>query len=54
MKNLMIDYRDSDGKICRKAVDDMEFCVRDGVGYFASNDCEYEVPLENIIQMYTY
>ena len=48
---MMIDY-DKDGVIVRKAIDDMEFCVRDGKMYFTSNEKKYEVDLEDIYQVY--
>ena len=51
--NLMIDYRDEKENICRKVIDDMEFCVRDGYAYFISDGIKYRVPLEGIIQVYT-
>lgn len=53
MKNLMIDYRNESGNICRKIIDDMEFCVREGYAYFISDGTRYKVPLEDVIQMYT-
>ena len=51
-KYLMIDYRDNNGTICRKTIDNMEFCVHDGDAYFISNDEQYMVPLERVIQVY--
>lgn len=52
-KNLMIDYRNNKGNVCRKVIDDMEFCVREGHAYFISGGIKYSVPLEDVIQMYT-
>ena len=53
MKSMMIDYRDKDGKVMRKTIDNYEFCTRDGVAYFASNGTKYNVPIASIIQVYT-
>ena len=52
-KDLMIDYRDSNNNICRKVIDNMEFCVHDGDAYFISDNERYRVPLERVIQVYT-
>lgn len=51
-KVMMIDYRDDEENICRKVIDDMEFCVRKGNAYFISDKTKYEVPLESVIQVY--
>ena len=53
-KNLMIDYRNDEDMICRKVIDDMEFCVRDGYAYFISEEIKYRVPLDGVIQVYMY
>lgn len=52
-KNLMIDYRNDEDMICRKVIDDMEFCVRGQNVYFVSNGQRYNILLENVIQVYT-
>lgn len=54
MKNMMIDYRDSEGKFVRKVIDNFEFCVRDGVAHFFSEGIKYQVPLQDLSQVYTY
>ena len=51
-KEMMIDYRDSHGTICRKVIDDLEFCVREGEMYFISDGIRYHIPLEDVIQVY--
>lgn len=52
-RELMIDYRNEFEQICRMVIDDMEFCVRNGVAYFISDGRKYHVPLEDVIQVYT-
>ena len=52
-KVMMIDYRDTNATIRRKVIDNMEFCVHDGVVYFISDEQKYSVPLEDVIQVYT-
>ncbi len=52
-KCLMIDYRDEEGTIFRRVMDDMEFCVRNGNAYFISEKTKYEIPLDQVIQVYT-
>jgi len=52
-KELMIDYRNENEEICRRVIDDMEFCVRNGYAYFISGGRKYHVPLESVIQVYT-
>lgn len=52
-KELMIDYRDEAMGVCRKVIDDMEFCVRGQNVYFVSNGQRYKILLENVIQVYT-
>ena len=52
-KELMIDYRDEAMEVCRKVIDDMEFCVREQNVYFISNGQRYNILLENVIQVYT-
>lgn len=52
-KELMIDYRDENMDVCRKTIDDMEFCVRNSYAYFASAGKKYKVPLDSVIQVYT-
>lgn len=50
---LMIDYvNEETGKFERKTVDNMEFCVREGIAYFDSCGKTYSIPLENISQMF--
>ena len=51
-KTMMIDYRDDMEEICRKQIDDMEFCVRRGYAWFISNGTRYSIPLESVIQVY--
>lgn len=53
-KHMMIDYRDVDEQICRKEIDDMEFCVRDGAAHFLSDEITYHIPLDHVIQVYLY
>ena len=53
-KTLMIDYRDSDANVVRREIDNMEFCVRDGYAYFASEGDKYQIMLGDVIQIYTY
>ena len=58
MKERMIDYRDGvnpDGSthFVRKTIDDFEFCVRDGVVYFISEDKKYHVYISEVSQIYT-
>lgn len=54
-QKMMIDYRDEyTDRIIREVIDDFEFCVRDGKGIFDSQGDRREIPLENIIQIYTY
>lgn len=50
---MMIDYRTNDGMICRKVIDNMEFCVKEGRAYFVSRGERYSVVLRNVIQVYT-
>lgn len=52
-KVMMIDYRDEAMEVCRKVIDDMEFCVRDSFAYFISAGRKYSVPLDSVIQVYT-
>ena len=52
-KELMIDYRDEAMEVCRKVIDDMEFCVRGQNVYFVSKGRKYNILLENVIQVYT-
>ena len=51
-KTMMIDYRDAKEQICRKEIDDMEFCVRRSEAFFISDGKRYHIPLESIIQIY--
>lgn len=51
-KTMMIDYRNDNGTICRKEMDDCEFCVRDGNAYFISDGRKYCIPLDHVIQVY--
>ena len=51
-KTMMIDYHNDNGTICRKEMDDCEFCVRDGNTYFISDGWKYCIPLEQVIQVY--
>ena len=56
-KAMFIDYRehldDDKTKFIRKVVDNYEFCVRDGIAYFSSCGQFYQVPLEDVSQVYT-
>lgn len=52
-KQMMVDYRSENGTFIRREVDDMEFCVRDGVMYFKSEDRQYDIPLDQCVQVYT-
>ena len=52
-KILMMDYRTDKQDIVRVAIDDMEFCVKDGITHFTVNGRKYHIPLENVIQVYT-
>lgn len=58
MKNMMIDYRAKDEneeiQIMRKVVDNYEFCIREGFAYFISEGTKTQVPLPDIVQVYTY
>lgn len=49
---LMIDFRDEKGNMVRKMIDDCEFGVRNGRAFFDSHGERYDIPVENIIQMY--
>ena len=52
-KQMMIDYRREDGEgFERKQIDDMEFCVRNGMIYFISEGTKYSVPLDQCSQVY--
>lgn len=51
-KTMMIDYRDTEDQICRKEIDDMEFCVHDREVYFISDGVKYHFPLDQVIQVY--
>ena len=54
MKNerkMMIDIR-VNGGFKRLVVDDMEICARDGIFYFFSDGEKYEVPFEDMSQLY--
>lgn len=52
-KQMMIDYRKANGNgFERKAIDDMEFCVRFGMVYFVSEGVKYCIPLEQCSQVY--
>lgn len=53
MKEMIIDYRNDDGSFSRKTIDNYEFCIREGVAYFASQGVPYQVPMQNISQVYT-
>jgi len=56
MKELMIDYRiedeNGDVQVRRKEIDNFEFCVRNGLVYFRSDDRIYQVPLQDVSQVY--
>ena len=57
MKQMMIDYRvhiNDEIKFVRKVIDNYEFCVREGVAYFVSCGEYYNIPIEDISQVYTY
>ena len=51
-KVMMIDYRDDNQDICRKVIDNNEFCVRKSFAYFISSGIKYSVPLDDVIQVY--
>lgn len=51
-KVMMIDYRNENGDIRRKVIDDMEFCVRKSYAYFISDGKKYSVPLDDVVQVY--
>lgn len=51
-KQMMIDVRNDDRTFSRFVVDDMEFCVRDGMMYFTSGGNHYSIPLEQCSQVY--
>lgn len=53
-KRMMIDYRDENGIICRKTIDNFEFCIREDIAYFISEGVKCQVPLTDISQVYTY
>ncbi len=51
--NLTIDYlNDETGRFERRVIDDMEFCIREGIAYFESGGKRYAIPLENVSQLY--
>lgn len=53
MRGLMIDFTDEKtGKIRRMRIDGGAFSIRDGVCYFTSDGDNYEVPVEDIFQVY--
>ena len=54
MKNMMIDYKNEEGTFVRKIIDNYEFCVHDNVAYFASEGVKIQVPLQDVVQIYTY
>lgn len=54
MKNMMIDYRNEDGTFVRKVIDNFEFCIHDEVAYFISEGVKCQVPMQKIVQVYTY
>lgn len=51
-KVMMIDYRDDEQEICRKMIDDMEFCIHKGEVFFISDNIRYHIPLDCVIQVY--
>lgn len=51
-KMMMIDYRDEQGTIRRKRIDDFEFCVKDGGVYFISDEVKYHIGLDSVCQVY--
>lgn len=51
-KTMMIDYRNNDGDLFRKVIDDCEFCVRYGCAWFISEGKKFSVELGNVIQVY--
>lgn len=51
---MMIDYKNDNGEFVRKVIDNYEFCVREETAYFISEGVKTAVPLQNIVQVYTY
>lgn len=51
-KVMMIDYRNDQEEICRKVIDNMEFCVHEGEVYFISDNEKINVQLASVIQVY--
>ena len=49
---MMIDYRNDNGDVIRKAIDRSEFCVKNGYAWFISGGNRFQVELENVIQVY--
>ena len=54
MKNMMIDYKNEEGTFVRKVIDNYEFCIREEIAYFISEGVKIQVPIKDIIQVYTY
>lgn len=54
MKNMMIDYKNEDGTFSRKVIDNYEFCIRDEVAYFISDGVKINIPIKDVVQVYTY
>ena len=54
MKRMMIDYRNDNEEFERKVIDDFEFCVRNSTAYFISEGVKIQVPVQKIVQVYTY
>lgn len=53
-KKMMIDYRNESGDFERKEIDAFEFCIRNGIACFTSGGVAYNIPIQNISQVYTY
>lgn len=51
-KVMYIDVETKDGDMKRYAVDDMEFCVRDGYCYWISGGKKLNTQLSNVIQVF--
>lgn len=51
-KTMMIDYRNDEGVLFRKTIDDNEFCVRKGCAWFISGGTRFSVRLDLVSQVY--
>ena len=52
MKIMMIDFKDENGKFIRRKIEGCAFSIRDGVCYFTSEDGDYSIDIDQIVQVF--